>query len=106
MKQLKLRLTAAALVLAALASYQPLQAQLLYGSVVGSVQDPSGAVVPNVNITLTNKSTGAQRQDQTDASGNYSINNLLPGAYDISASGAGFRTASRTNVEILANTVS
>ncbi len=101
----RLHLACATLLLAAGLGNQALQAQVLYGSVVGTVTDPSGAVIPNVNISLTNKDTGLQREDKTNESGYYSISNVMPGTYDVKATGPGFRTANRTGLTVAANTV-
>lgn len=81
-----------------------LQAQVLYGSVVGAIQDQSGAVVPNVSVTITNKATGLQRESTTDAQGNYSIANVLPGSYTVTTKASGFRSLSREAVEVSAGT--
>ena len=84
---------------------QPVEAQVLYGSVVGAVEDPSGAVVPNATVTITNKDTGQAREATTDAQGSYTINNVLPGRYDVKVTSSGFRTIARENVEVIAGTV-
>lgn len=60
-----------------------LQAQILYGSITGTVTDPTGAVVPNVVVTITDQGTGALRSIKADAVGNYSILNVLPGRYTL-----------------------
>lgn len=91
------------LLLASGAGSTSLQAQVLYGAVVGSVQDPSGAVVPNVQITVTNSETGQSRESSSDGSGNYTISNLLPGVYTVKATGPGFRTVTRTGLDVQAN---
>src|SRR5262249_29998132 len=46
-------------ILAALTA--PLPAQVLYGSILGTVQDPSSAVIPQAKVTLLNKATGVSR---------------------------------------------
>src|SRR5690242_20192035 len=58
-------------------------AQVLYGSLVGAVNDQNGAVIPGATVTITNKSTGQTREAATNESGEYSINNILPGDYDV-----------------------
>jgi hypothetical protein len=57
---------------------------------VGTVKDPSGAVVPNVSITLTNEKTGQERKVASDSNGYYIAPNLSPSTYKIAAQGAGF----------------
>ena len=71
---------------------RPATAQVLYGSVVGTVSDPSGAVVPGATVTLTSKQTGVDRSDKTDEGGRYSFVNVLPGQYNIQVTSTGFRT--------------
>ena len=68
-------------------------AQVLYGSLVGNVTDQNGAVVPDARVTITNKGTGQTREAATNSSGEYSINNILPGVYDIKITKQGFNTA-------------
>jgi hypothetical protein len=94
-------LTVLAVALAAL----PAGAQVLYGSLVGSVQDESGAVVPGAAVTLTNKGTGQVLEATTDTEGNYSINNILPGTYDVKVTKQGFTTYAETGLNISANNV-
>ena len=48
-------------------------AQVLYGSIVGTLTDETGAVVPKAVVTVTNTSTGLSRQATTDDAGYYSI---------------------------------
>ena len=47
------------------ATARPAAAQVLYGSVVGTVTDPSGAVIPGATVTLTSKQIGVNRSDKT-----------------------------------------
>ncbi len=83
----------------------PAHAQVLYGSVVGTVEDPSGAVVPKATVTIANTQTGSVRETTTDEAGRYSILNLLPGTYGLKVSVAGFRQLTRTNIEVSINSV-
>src|SRR5919198_1955251 len=65
-------------------------AQVERGSIVGTTTDKSGAVVPGVEVTVTNESTNVAVVVRTDDSGNYAAVNLLPGSYTVSAKSAGF----------------
>src|SRR5688572_7711042 len=98
------RMLMAALCLAA-AIPQQAAGQVLYGSVVGTVQDPSGAVVPGAKISLTNTATGQVREVQADEQGRFNIVNLAAGRYDMVVTAAGFRTLNRTGVEVTINNV-
>ena len=51
------------------------------GSIPGIVTDPSGAVLPNATVTVTNENTGAVRTVVTNTAGTYTLPNLPPGNY-------------------------
>ncbi|MGC4049535.1 MAG: TonB-dependent receptor [Paludibaculum sp.] len=80
-------------------------AQVLYGSLVGTITDQSNAVVVKANVTVTNTSTGLTVQATTDQSGYYAISNLLEGSYDLSISAAGFKTVNQKGVAVRINNV-
>jgi hypothetical protein len=84
---------------------RPASGQVLYGSIVGSVTDQSGAVVPQAAVTVTNTSTGLSRQTTTNEVGYYSIPNLLEGGYDLSVSASGFRPYVQKGVSVSINAV-
>ena len=84
---------------------QPLPAQVLFGSVSGTVTDQSGAQVPKAHVTLVNKATSVQREADTDESGYYTIRDLPPGNYDITVKTVGFKPLTLTNLSIAANVV-
>jgi hypothetical protein len=65
------------------------QAQILYGSVTGTVADKTGAVVPNLTVTITNQGTGEARTAKADGRGSYNILDVLPGLYTVSLPRAG-----------------
>jgi hypothetical protein len=71
------------------------------GIISGTITDASGAVVPDVTITLTNKATGVARTAVANSEGLYSAPALLPGLYEIRVERAGFRTVV-SEVEVLA----
>ncbi len=84
---------------------QPAHAQVLYGSVVGTVSDQSQALIPGATLTLTNKDTGASRDMTTDEGGRYSFVNVLPGKYDLKVMAKGFRTYTVSSVDVSPNVV-
>ncbi len=71
----------------------PVLAQVDQGTIAGTVTDPSGAVVPNTEITLTNTDTGFVLKSSTNQSGVYVFSPLKIGHYSVSASAPGFATS-------------
>src|SRR5438034_9422940 len=84
---------------------QRLNAQVLYGSVVGTVTDQTGAVVPGATVTITNLATGQAREAITDSAGNYVIPNVLEGTYGLSVKMTGFRNYLENGINVSINTV-
>ncbi len=67
--------------------------QAVTGTVVGTVRDSTGAVVPGANITATNNQTGISQSAVSGSTGDYTIPNVAPGSYKITAESKGFATA-------------
>src|SRR2546422_1155223 len=82
-----------------------LNAQVLYGSVVGTVTDQSGAGVPRAHVTATNRATSVVREADADENGHYTITDLAPGNYDLKVTASGFKPLTQTNLMVAANTV-
>jgi outer membrane receptor protein involved in Fe transport len=95
-------MAAAIIAIAAFLAPLPASAQALYGAIVGTVADQSGAPVPGATVTATNTGTASKVDALTDADGNYSFRNLLPGVYDLAASLQGFRELRQTGVRVSA----
>jgi hypothetical protein len=85
---------------------RPVSAQVLYGSVVGIVQDESGGAVPNTVVTLVNNATSRSRETLTSEDGTYSFRDLPAGSYTLTLAAKGFRTSRTNNVEVNINVVS
>ena len=68
------------------------QTTISTGSIVGTVTDPSGAVVSGVKVTITNKGTGQVITTTTTSTGNYASGALNPGNYQVRIEGQGFKT--------------
>jgi hypothetical protein len=73
-------------------------AQVAGGTVSGSVIDSSGSAIAGAQIAVTNSGTAIVRSANADNDGIYTIPNLVPGTYEISASKNGFETAVRSGV--------
>ncbi|MDZ4784269.1 MAG: TonB-dependent receptor [Planctomycetia bacterium] len=78
----------------------PLVAQLDSGTILGTVIDGSGAVVPGAKISARNQGTSAVSETVTGPDGNFVIPVLRIGAYTLSASARGFKTQVRPNLEL------
>src|ERR1035441_6314796 len=66
-------------------------AQSDYGSIGGFAKDPSGAVVPKAKVVVTNEATREAHPVSTNDSGYYTVPNLPPGGYSMTAEAAGFK---------------
>ncbi len=81
-------------------------AQVLYGSIVGTVKDASGASIPSAAVTATNKQTGLVRQTTSNDAGGYTFSAVTPGTYEVKISKAGFRSGADQAVEVSSNNTS
>ncbi len=76
------------------------QGQTTQGGIVGTVHDQKGANIPDVDLTVTNPSTGLQRHTKTADNGVFRVMALPPGVYQIRAEAAGFATTTTNSFEI------
>src|SRR5260370_30827772 len=67
-------------------------------TIVGTVTDPSGAVVPKVAVVITNTDTGQSRTYRTNDAGQYVAPDLQIGHYEVKASAAGFKAAEQKGI--------
>jgi hypothetical protein len=70
------------------------------GTVAGSVTDPSGAVVADASVTLTDTATNIARPTTTNATGRYVYVDVNPGIYNLTVNKAGFETTKTENQEV------
>ena len=66
-------------------------AQAVYGSIIGTVTDPSGAAVANAKVTVTSQNKNTSVDATTNESGNYSVTHLIPDVYSVRVEGQGFK---------------
>lgn len=78
-------------------------AQFETATVLGTVRDSSGGVIPNVAVALTNMETGQRFESLTDAEGMYQFVNVRIGSYTVSAELAGFATAVADHIRVTVN---
>jgi len=94
------RLHVAGILLCLIASLAPLGAQTTSGAVVGTVTDPSGAVIGGASITVTNVDTSISVKATTDASGEYVVTPLSVGHYSVTVEATGFKRSIRTDITL------
>jgi len=77
-----------------------LLAQQVTGTIIGSVQDGTGAVVVGAEVAAHNPSTGFTRSVQTSTQGEYRVDFLPPGEYEVQVLSKGFRSFRQTGVTL------
>src|SRR5438552_10142914 len=75
-------------------------AQGNFGRILGSVTDPSGAVIPGATVSIIDKDRGLARTLTTEEAGLYNAPNLIPGTYTVRAELPGFKRLDRENVVV------
>ncbi|WP_114209648.1 TonB-dependent receptor [Acidisarcina polymorpha] len=78
-------------------------AQAVFGSIIGTVTDVSGAVIPNASVTVNDVNKGTSQQVQSNASGNFTVSRLIPGTYNVKATASNFNPAEADNVTVTAD---
>ncbi len=81
------------------------QAQTTFGSITGTVTDPSGAVVPAAKVTVTSEGTQTSREVVTGSTGIFSVPNLSVGSYRLVVGASGFAQYDRGGITLNANQV-
>ena len=81
----------------------PASAQRTTGTLRGQVLDPTGAVVPDAAVTITNQETGVTVKITTTSAGTYAVPSLIPGLYKISVEAKGFKSFMMKDVNVYAN---
>src|ERR1700722_8660825 len=75
-------------------------AQVDEGSINGTVQDPTGAVVPNAQVTLLNTDQGITLSTTTNGAGEYTFSPVRIGHYSASVTAPGFSTTTQQNLQV------
>jgi outer membrane receptor protein involved in Fe transport len=78
--------------------------QAVYGSILGTITDPSGAAVAGAKVTVTSVGKGTSVEATTNADGNYSVTHLIPDVYNVKAEAPGFKAFQTANVVVSADT--
>src|SRR5208282_4542800 len=79
----------------------PLYAQQNVGGIVGTVTDPSGAVVPRATTSAVDQGTGLTSTTQTSSSGYFTFTSLPIGRYKVSVRAVGFQTYQRSDIPVV-----
>lgn len=75
-------------------------AQTVYGSITGTVTDPSGAVVPNAKVQVRGVQTGTAFDGVSTSSGSFNFPQVPIGSYDITVTASGFKATTLTGVQV------
>src|SRR5467141_785231 len=76
--------------------------QTTFGTILGTITDPSGAVMPNVTLTVINQGENTSREVLSDAQGNYQAENLKAGLYTVTVRVTGFREVTTKDIVVAA----
>jgi hypothetical protein len=98
-------IVAAVLLLSVFVPVPKAEAQVLYGSIIGNVTDPSGGVIGGATVQITNRGTGQSSQAVTNVAGLYQFQNVTAGTYDLTVTHPGFTTYTTQNIILNVNTV-
>jgi hypothetical protein len=79
---------------------QPLLAQGVFATLTGVVSDPTGAVVPNAKIVLTDAVSGSARDTVADGDGYYTFASVPVGTYNLSVAAAGFKDYTASSIAL------
>lgn len=93
-----MRFTAVCLLFAALPASSP--AQVALGAIAGTLEDSSGAVVPNARVLAVNLATGLEQSATSQSNGAYLIPQLPPGLYKVSVTAQGFKQATVDSAKV------
>ena len=83
----------------------PVAAQEIYGSVLGTIQDTSGARIPGATVAITNRDTNLVVTTVTNETGAFTFSNVLPGTYDVKVTLLGFREFAQKGVPVTAGSI-
>ena len=99
-----LRLAAAVLAIA-LVTVPGADAQVLYGTITGTVTDASGGLLPGATVTALNVGTGVTKATIADERGAFNFSDLVPGVYDVTFQLSGFKNVVQKAARVESNAV-
>ncbi len=80
------------------------QGQAVYGSILGTITDPSGAAVGGAKVTATSATKNVSTTANTNESGNYAVTHLIPDVYVLRVESQGFKTLEFKDIIVNADT--
>ena len=98
--RLRQLLAACLIALAPLSLARTASAQAVTGTIIGTVADTTGAVLPGVSVTVKHTETGFTRTLTTDANGEYTAASVPTGTYTVTGEISGFKSVSLSNVQV------
>ena len=101
------RLAQTSVFLVALSFLLPLSlgyGQAIYGGIYGTVTDQTGAAIPNATITVADEAKGTSVNVQSNGTGDFTVDHLIPDVYDVTVSASGFENFAQKGIQILADT--
>ena len=78
--------------------------QAVYGSILGTVTDPTGAAVNNAKVTATSQTKNVSTEVNSNESGNYSVTHLIPDVYTVRIEAQGFKIIEFKDIQVSADT--
>src|SRR5436305_11469015 len=77
--------------------------QAVHATLLGTVTDIGGGVVPNAKVTITETNTGVSHTGSANEDGNYTFPDVPPGSYSVTVEQAGFKKEVRQNIVVTVN---
>jgi hypothetical protein len=78
----------------------PAMAQTTFGTILGTVTDATGSVIPGATVTVRNEGTNISQNAIADERGDYAVSHLNPGIYSVTASQSGFKKFTKTGIRL------
>jgi outer membrane receptor protein involved in Fe transport len=78
--------------------------QAVYGSIFGNVTDATGAAVPGATITVTDVAKGTSVTTQSNSTGDFTVEHLIPDVYDVKVEASGFKGYQQRGIQLFADT--
>jgi hypothetical protein len=78
-------------------------AQAVFGQILGTVTDPTGAAIPNATIVVTDVSKGTTVTFTSNGAGEFTVGHLIPDHYNVKISAAGFKGYEAKDLEVFAD---